>query len=52
VTLTVVAVGLAAIAGIAAIQGWLPAGLSFDTAPSPAPPESLSPGESVVGGKK
>jgi len=58
VTIAIVSVGVAALAGIAAIQGWLPATLTGDTAvtpalpPPPTPPESLSPGESVVGGKK
>ena len=55
---TVAAVGIAALGGIAAIQGWLPEGFSGDTPASvatprfrvagTAPPESLSQGESVV----
>jgi hypothetical protein len=57
---TVAAVGIAALGGIAAIQGWLPEGFSGETAASvaapefrvagTAPPESLSRGESVVTG--
>jgi len=55
---TSLAIGVAALGGIAALQGWLPAGLSGDTPASvatpgfrvagTAPPESLSQGESVV----
>lgn len=51
-------VALAAVAGIAVIQGWLPASLEGDTPASIAspglriagtvPPESLSPGETVI----
>ena len=54
----VAAVSVAAVGGIAAIQGWLPESLSGEAPandPRPAlriagtaPPESLSPGESVV----
>jgi hypothetical protein len=50
----VAAVGIAAVAGIAAIQGWLPDWLSGETPTSvetiagTAPADSLSPGESVV----
>jgi len=55
---TSLAVGVAALGGIAAMEGWLPAGFSGDTPASvatpgfrvegTAPPESLSQGESVV----
>ncbi len=55
-----VAIVLAAIGGIAAIQGWLPAWGAKDEEPraaagktritGTAPPETLSPGESVVTG--
>jgi hypothetical protein len=49
---TVAAVGIAALGGIAAIQGWLPDGFSGDTpafrVTGTAPPESLSQGESIV----
>jgi hypothetical protein len=55
---TVAAVGIAALGGIAAIQGWLPEGFSGDMPASvatpglrvagTAPPESLSQGESIV----
>jgi len=53
------AVGIAAIGGIAAIAGWLPdwaSGEAPASAPLPtkiigiAPPETLSPGESVITG--
>ena len=55
---TSLAVGVAALGGIAAMEGWLPQGFSGDTPASvaapgsrvagTAPPESLSQGESVV----
>ena len=45
-------VGVAAVGGIAAIQGWLPERFSGDTpefrVAGTAPPESLSQGESIV----
>lgn len=53
-------VGIAAIGGIAAIQGWIPDWFSGDTPASlatpglriagTAPPDSLSPGETIVTG--